>query len=154
MFQKEAPWQKMSRLLVMTKASGSSRKRTLVGGVGYNSLHFFHHLDQLTIHLSPQIHSINPLSGGDFLSNQICWRATHYTMKTKQLLRFVSFFLFVWILFALLPMIAVSIVWLASAGSFNWLEVVHHMQIVNFLFTIASFFGAAYFVDEYCKIDW
>jgi len=51
-------------------------------------------------------------------------------------------------------MIAVSIVWLASAGAFNWLEVIHHMQIVNFLFTIASFFGAAAFVDEYCKIDW
>lgn len=74
-------------------------------------------------------------------------------MKIKKLLRFVSFFLFVWIMFASLPMIAVSIVWLASAGSFNWLEVIHHMQIVNFLFTIASFFGAAAFVDEFCKID-
>ena len=88
------------------------------------------------------------------LFNLICWRATHYTMKIKKLLRFVSFFLFVWIMFASLPMIAVSIVWLASAGSFNWLEVVHHMQVVNFLFTIASFFGAGAFIEEYCKIDW
>lgn len=62
-------------------------------------------------------------------------------MRVKKALRLAVVFLFVWTLIASLPMIAVGITWLASFGSFPFMEVIENMQIVSFLFTVGGFLG-------------